>query len=104
MIEPIKEKLYAGFFADHMDQDSGWASRFRDSLQDCPIDMSVQLGTTKIRVKDVLNFRPGDVLVLDQSPGDPMLASVEGLPKFQGHAGVLKGNRAYRITKVLPTS
>jgi hypothetical protein len=33
-----------------------------------------------------------------------MLSSVEGLPKFQGHAGVLKGNRAYRIAKVLPTS
>ncbi len=104
MIEPIKEKLYAGFFADHMEQDLGWANRFRDSLQDCPVEMSVQLGTTTIRVKDVLNFRPGDVLVLDQSPGDPMLSSVEGLPKFQGHAGVLKGNRAYRIAKVLPGS
>ena len=66
--------------------------------------MSVQLGTSTIRVKDLLNFRPGDVLVLDQSPGDPMPASVEGLPKFQGHAGVVKGNRAYRIANVLSTT
>lgn len=101
MIEPIKEKLYAGFFSDHLEQDSGWGGRFRDALQDCPVNVKVELGTSTMRVKDILNFCPGDVLVLDQSPGDLMVSSVEGLPKFLGNPGVLKGNRAYRIVKVL---
>jgi flagellar motor switch protein FliM len=100
MIEPIKEKLYAGFFSD-MEQDSGWTGRFRNTLQDCPIELRVQLGTATVRVKDILNFSPGDVLVLDQSPADPLVSFVEGLPKFQGSAGVLKGNRAFRIAQVL---
>lgn len=101
MIEPIKEKLYAGFFSDHLEQDSGWATRFRESLQECAVRMNVQLGTSTLRVRDVLNFRRGDVLVLDQSPGDLMLSSVEGLPKFMGQAGVLKGSRAFRIVQLI---
>ena len=31
-----------------------------------------------------MNFGPGDVLMLDQHPGDPMLCLVEGDPKFHG--------------------
>ncbi|WP_447977065.1 flagellar motor switch protein FliM [Candidatus Nitrospira bockiana] len=101
MIEPIKEKLYAGFFSDHLEQDTGWAGRFHESLQDCAVEIKVQLGTATVRVKDVLHFSPGDVLVLDQSPGDLIVSAVEGLPKFLGNAGVVKGNRAFRIAKVL---
>lgn len=101
MIEPIKEKLYAGFFSDHMEQDFGWTERFKERLEECPVVLTVQLGTTTLRVRDVLNFSPGDVLMLDQSPGDPLLAFVEGLPKFEGTAGVVKGSHAYRITKLM---
>jgi flagellar motor switch protein FliM len=100
MLEPIKEKLYSGFFSDHMENDISWASRFKEELQICPVSLSVQLGRATVRVRDVLNFAPGDVLVLEESPGDPMRCFVEGLPKFLGTAGVLKGNQAFRVTGI----
>lgn len=100
MLEPIKEKLYSGFFSDHMEHDLGWASRFREELQECALALTVQLGTATLRVRDVLNFSPGDVLVLEESPGDPMKCYVEGHPKFLGTAGVLKGNQAFRVTGI----
>ena len=100
MLEPIKEKLYSGFFSDHMETDMGWASRFKEELKDCRVQLSVQLGQATVRVRDVLNFAPGDVLVLEESPEDPLQAFVEGLPKFLGTAGVLKGNQAFRVTDV----
>ena len=101
MLEPIKEKLYSGLFADNVEQDSSWGSRFKDSLQECDVAMTVQLGTARINVQDLLNFNPGDVLMLDQHPGDPMLCLVEGDPKFQGQPGIFKGNHACRVTKIL---
>ncbi|MBX3237229.1 MAG: flagellar motor switch protein FliM [Nitrospiraceae bacterium] len=101
MLEPIKEKLYSGLFADNVEQDSSWGSRFKESLQDCPVTMTVQLGTARINVQDLLNFTPGDVLMLDQHPGDPLLCLVEGDAKFHGQPGVFKGNHACRVTKVL---
>jgi flagellar motor switch protein FliM len=101
MLEPIKEKLYSGLFADHIEQDSSWGSRFRDSLQDCAVSLSVQLGTATVTLQDVLNFAPGDVLLLNEHPGDPLCCYVEGRPKFLGLPGVFKGNHACRVSKVL---
>jgi flagellar motor switch protein FliM len=101
MLEPIKEKLYSGFISDHLEQDLPWTNRFREQLHDCPVQAMVRLGTAKVRVRDVMNFAPGDVLVLDQSPGDPIDCFVEGLHKFQGSAVVLKGNQAFRVSRAV---
>ncbi len=100
MLEPIKEKLYSGLVSDHVEQDGSWASRFRERLQDCPVTLTAYLGTATVRVRDVLNFAPGDVLVLDQRPDDPLECRVEGFRKFLASPGVFKGNYACRITKV----
>lgn len=101
MLEPIKEKLYSGLVSDQVDEDGGWASRFRDRLHDCPLNVTVRLGTAGVKVQDVLNFTPGDVIVLDQRPGDPLDCFVEGHLKFQGSPGVFKGNHACRVSKVI---
>jgi flagellar motor switch protein FliM len=101
MIEPIKEKLYSGLLSDQVDQDSNWTNRFKDRLQDCRVGVTVRLGTATVTLRDILNFAPGDVLILDQRPGDPLEAYVEGRPKFLGSPGVFKGNHACRVTMFL---
>ncbi|MEW6246985.1 MAG: flagellar motor switch protein FliM [Nitrospirota bacterium] len=101
MLEPIKEKLYSGLISDHVNQDGSWASRFKDRLQECPLTITARLGTATVQLRDVLNFAPGDVLVLDQHPGDPVVCFVENIPKFHAAPGVSRGNQACRITEVL---
>ena len=101
MLEPIKEKLYSGLVSDHVEQDGGWTGRFRERLQECELNVAVRLGTASVKVQDVLNFTAGDVIVLDQRPGDPLDCYVEGYLKFQGSPGVFKGNHACRVSKVI---
>lgn len=101
MLEPIKEKLYSGLVSDQVEQDSAWTARFREKLEECPLSVSVRLGTATVTLRDVLNFSPGDVILLDQRPGDPLDCYVEGIRKFQGSPGVYRGNHACRITKFL---
>ncbi len=101
MLEPIKDKLYSGLVSDQIEQDSSWAVKFRGKLQECNVPITVRLGTTSVTVRDVLNFAPGDVIVLDQRPGDPLDCYVEGYLKFQGSPGVYKGNHACRVTKIV---
>ena len=101
MFEPIKEKLYSGLVSDQVEQDGSWASRFHAKLQDCPLAVTVRLGTVSVKVRDVLDFAPGDLILLDQRPGDPLDCFVEGFLKFQGSPGVFKGNHACRIEKVI---
>lgn len=100
MLEPIKEKLYSGLVSDQIEQDGAWTARFREKLQECPLSVAVRLGTTTVTLRDVLNFAPGDVILLDQRPGDPLDCYVEGFHKFQGTPGVYKGNHACRVTKM----
>jgi len=101
MLEPIKEKLYSGIVSDQVEQDGSWAARFHETLQECPLTVTVRLGTVSVKVRDVLDFAPGDLILLDQRPGDPLDCFVEGYLKFQGSPGVSKGNHACRIEKVI---
>jgi len=101
MLEPIKEKLYSGLVSDQVEQDGSWTSKFREKLQECILPITVRLGTTTVKVRDVLNFSPGDVILLDQRPGDPLDCYIEGYHKFQGSPGVYKGNHACRVTRIV---
>ena len=101
MLEPIKDKLYSGLVSDQIEQDSSWNNKFRDMIHECELPIAVRLGTTTVTVQDVLNFAPGDVVMLDQRPGDPLECYVEEYLKFQGSPGVFRGNHACRITNVL---
>ncbi len=101
MLEPIKEKLYSGSVSDHVNQNGDWSQRFRERLQECPLPIAVRLGTATVTVKDVMNFSAGDVILLDQRPGDPLDCYIEGYHKFQGSPGIYKGNHACRVTKTM---
>lgn len=102
MVEPIKEKLYSGLVSEKVEQDSAWTSGFQDNLADCSVQVVVQLGTATVKVREVLGFAPGDVVVLDQRPGDPMQVFVERIKKFEGSPGTFKGNHACRVTRMVP--
>lgn len=101
MLEPIKDKLYSGLVSDQVEQDGSWNKKFRDSIDECMVPVTVRLGDATVTVRDVLNFAPGDVVLLNQRPGDPLDCYVEGYRKFQGSPGVYKGNHACRVTKIL---
>ncbi len=102
MMEPIKEKLYAGLVSsDASGQDSGWGTKFKSELVNVPVRATARLGTATVQVRDVMNFSPGDVLVLDQGPGDPLQLMIEGAPKFEGMAGVARGSQAFKVSRAL---
>lgn len=101
MLEPIKEKLYAGFISDQFEVDQHWSVRFREEIHYCSLEVSAELGQAAIQVEDLMNLSPGDVILLDSSAGDPLVGFVEGIPKFQGMAGVLKGQQAVQVMSLI---
>jgi flagellar motor switch protein FliM len=42
-----------------------------------------------------------DVIQMEQQPDDPVVVSVEGVPKFTGHVGALRQNKAIRVERRL---
>jgi len=96
-IEPIKEKLYTGFQSDQYEVDNRWIHRFRHELGNVPVRIVAELGTATMGLSEVLSWKVGDVLSLDQYVGDPISLSVEKALRFKGRPGVYRSNRAIRI-------
>lgn len=61
------------------------------------LKVEVSLPPAPIRLRDMREWRPGDVLVTRHSQGAPVVVSVEGRPKFVGRLGRLRDRRAVRI-------
>ncbi len=98
-IEPIRSKLYAAFQSERLEVDHAWISRFRDRLLETPVDFTVTLGTTRLTGRQLLELQVGDILLLDQDEDDLLEARVQGVLKFYGEPGFVKGNKAFRVVK-----
>ena len=59
----------------------------------------VNLGDANIDVRDLMNLDVGDIIQLGTDATLPLDILVEGVPKFKGIPGLLKGNRAIRVTE-----
>lgn len=98
-IEPIRTKLYAAFQTERLEIDQVWVSRFRDRLMETRVDMDITLGTTQLTGRQLLNLKVGDVVLLDQDEDDLLTARVQGVLKFQGEPGLVKGNKAFKVIR-----
>ena len=97
-IEPIRSKLYAGFQSDQLEVDHAWINRFIDEVKKAEVEMTVELGTTQISGNELLHLKIGDTIQLQQDVEAPLVAKIAGIPKFLGHPGLVKGNKAFQVS------
>jgi flagellar motor switch protein FliM len=100
--QPIRHKLSGGYQKDedgHVDQ--FWINNLRARLKETPMELTVDLGSAQLSIRDFLNLKEGDILVLDNSYKSPLTAHVEGIPKFMGFAGKAHNRKVYRIHEVI---
>lgn len=74
-----------------------WRRHLSNELSAIELDVSVLLGEAKATLREVLEWKPGDTIVLAQDAVSPLKVCVEGIPKFQGQMGVCRGSTAVRI-------
>lgn len=73
------------------------------NLSGVAVRMNVRVGTTRVNLRDVLNLRPGDVVVLDRQINEPCELMVEGQPKFAGFLGHFGGGFTWKMARALET-
>lgn len=98
-LEPIKEKLNAGFQPEGDRFEKVWISQLRQHLSETKFNCHVSLGETTLNVGDLVNLNIGDVIPLSQDADGELDLIVENTPKFKCRFGVSRGNRAIQITK-----
>jgi flagellar motor switch protein FliM len=100
MLEPVREKLHAGFQSEQLEVDKAWMNRFREGVMKSKVDLVVELGSTEINGSEVVQLKKGDVIPLDQYAVDPLNIYVEGIMKFRGSVGSFRGNQAIQVIDV----
>jgi flagellar motor switch protein FliM len=98
-LEPIKSKLSIGFQSEQMEVDFIWINRIKEQIMQTPANIFVRLGQAEIQMRDLLNLERGDIIQLETDATLPLEVLVEGIGKFKGLPGTLKGQRALRITE-----
>ena len=98
-LEPIKEKLNAGYQPEGDRFEKVWIHQLKEHFLDTQLNCKVNLGETSLTVGDLVNLNIGDIIPLSQSVDHELNLCVEGLPKYKCFFGVSKGNRAVQITK-----
>jgi len=99
MLEPFRNMLTAGFQAKSFRADKTWINKFKKAILDSTIELSVQLGSTKINGERLLHLKTGDIIQLDQHSSQALSGLLEGLPKLKGFPQIQKGFQAFRIEK-----
>ena len=98
-MEPIRSKLHASFQSERLEVDHVWINRFKERLMETPVEMVIRLGRTAISGRQLLYLQEGDIILLDTDEDELLEAEVEGVRKFYGLPGRVKGNKAFKVVK-----
>ncbi|WP_207263455.1 flagellar motor switch protein FliM [Desulfovibrio sp. Huiquan2017] len=98
-MEPIRSKLHASFQSERLEVDHVWINRFKERLMETPVEMVIRLGRTSISGRQLLYLQEGDIILLDTDEDELLEAEVEGVRKFQGLPGRVKGNKSFKVIK-----
>lgn len=84
------------------DNDLGSAqSRRIDLLLDVPLELSVELGRTRMSIQELLSLGPGSVIELDKVAGEPLDILVNNRLVARGEAVVVNDKFGIRITDIV---
>jgi len=79
--------------------DHAWIARFKERLLETPVEVVIELGQTHITGRQLLNLDIGDILLLNTDTEDLLEAEVEGVRKFYGLPGTVKGSKAFQVVR-----
>jgi len=72
-----------------------------ESLLDVPVTISMEIGRTRINIRNLLQLNQGSVVELDRLAGEPMDVLVNGTLIAQGEVVVVNEKFGIRLTDVI---
>jgi flagellar motor switch protein FliN/FliY len=72
-----------------------------DAILDVPVVISMEIGRTKINIRNLLQLNQGSVVELDRLAGEPMDVLVNGTLVAQGEVVVVNEKFGIRLTDII---
>jgi len=99
-LEPILSKLRANAQETPATMDEAWTAELHACLQEAPVELRLELGSTPMKVRDFLALKAGDQLPIFKRETDTVTLWVESEPMFQVMAGQHDSALAAEIVEV----
>jgi|GEM_PF-561943 flagellar motor switch protein FliM len=71
------------------------------NVERAQVDVQVLLGETTVSLKDLMALQVGDLVVFDKETSEPLIANVNGIPKFEVFPGTYKDHLVVQIANVI---
>jgi flagellar motor switch protein FliN len=98
------EQVSAASFANFTPSDTPPAGNDISMILDIPVQLTVELGRTRIPIKHILQLAQGSVVELDAMAGEPMDVLVNGFLIAQGEVVVVNDKFGIRLTDIVTPS
>ncbi len=99
MIEPIRDALTSSLQGEALEIDKRWIRLMTQQIQVAEVELVATLGTGRATFDEILNMKVGDVIPLIVS--EQIQATVDGVPVMDCTYGVLNGQYALKVEKLL---
>jgi flagellar motor switch protein FliN/FliY len=96
--EPKKAQIFQNLAPS---EGGGSAANNLDLILDIPVQLTVELGRTKIAIRNLLQLAQGSVVELDGLAGEPMDVLVNGCLIAQGEVVVVNDKFGIRLTDII---
>lgn len=85
-------------------KDIGGSLQDIDLIMDIPVKLTVELGRTKMTIKELLRLSQGSVVALEGLAGEPLDILINGYLIAQGEVVVVNDKYGVRITDIITPS
>lgn len=103
VIEPILDKLSTKYWFSSAKKEISdiELKAIKKRLKETPVVIKAELGSAKIKVKDILGLQVGDVIKIDTRKEEETTIRIGSKIKFLATPGVINNNMAVKITEVI---
>jgi len=97
--EPLEQAKLEDLTADIMGSADGTTNL--DAILDIPVSLSVEIGQTRISIRNLLQLNQGSVVELDRLAGEPLDVMVNNTLVAHGEVVVVNEKYGIRLTDVI---
>ena len=100
----LADQMMPAAFANFGSTNTAGAGNDINMILDIPVQITVELGRTKITIKNLLQLAHGSVVELEAMAGEPMDVLVNGTLIAQGEVVVVNDKFGIRLTDIITPS
>ena len=90
--------------AESTETEAGETPRNFELLLDIPLEVTVEIGRTRLAIRELLQLGPGSVVELQKLAGETLDVLINGKPIARGEAVMVNDKFGVRLTDVISPS